>query len=349
MYPSNFAFYIALGFQTSHIMITMSFSDTLSIAGILISVLFGLWGIYLSLRRAKYPASLTFVREQTVALLDDFATRIPNLAVLYKDTPVDKSVVLISGYLVNDGNVDITPQMTERPLTCGLPIGCSWLEFKLTGAAEALSATGGIKSPESLELNFGLFRRDEAFSFQALALVDAEYAKKKPTALAEALRWSHRIAGLGAIRSVTLPEPETKSKKVQWTRKGTFMLMAILYLFFGLSVATGLGPLGRVPSIAYEHIENGKTSTIRLTPNRDGTTTVTNLATGEDQKVSLTEYTNGTTLKPIYQERREPEKIMTLMGVITVLMSGFIICFAFAKDYKRYRLRRLVAIAAKET
>lgn len=185
-------------------MTTMTLSDILSVAGILISVLFGAWGIYLSLRRKNYPASLTFVREQTVALLDDFATRIPNLSVLYKDTPVNKSVVLLSGYLVNDGNVDITPQMTERPLSCELPGSCSWLEFKLTGAAEALSATGNIKSPQTLELNFGLFRRDEAFSFQALALVGAEYAKKKPTALADALHWSHRIAGLGAIKTTTL-------------------------------------------------------------------------------------------------------------------------------------------------
>lgn len=330
-------------------MTTMTLSDTLSVAGILISVLFGVWGIYLSLRRAKYPASLTFVREQTVALLDDFATRIPNLSVLYKDTPVDKSVVLLSGYLVNDGNVDITPQMTERPLSCELPGGCSWLEFKLTGAAEALSATGNIKSPQTLELNFGLFRRDEAFSFQALALVGAEYAKKKPTALAEALRWSHRIAGLGAIKTTTLPEPETKSKKEQWTRKGVLMLMAAFYLFFGLSQATGLGPLGRAPSIAYERSEGGKTSTVRLTPNRDGSTTVTDLATGDERKWNLADYTSGATMKPIYQERREPEKPMVLTGLLTAIMSAFVVYMAFAKDYKRYRLRRVVAVAARET
>ncbi len=330
-------------------MTTMTLSDALSVAGILISVLFGVWGIYLSLRRAKYPASLTFVREQTVALLDDFATRIPNLSVLYKDTPVDKSVVLLSGYLVNDGNVDITPQMTERPLSCELPGSCSWLEFKLTGAAEALSATGNIKSPQTLELNFGLFRRDEAFSFQALALVGAEYAKKKPTALAEALRWSHRIAGLGAIKTTTLPEPETKSKKEQWSRKGVFIAIAAIYLFVGLSQATGLGPVGRAPSIAYERSEGGKTSTVRLTPNRDGTTTVTDLATGDERKLNLADYTSGATMKPIYQEKREPEKIMVLTGLLTALMSAFVVYMAFAKDYKRYRLRRVVAVAARET
>jgi hypothetical protein len=332
-------------------MTTMTLSDTLSVAGILISVFFGVWGIYLSLRRAKYPASLTFVREQTVALLDDFATRIPNLSVLYKDTPVDKSVVLLSGYLVNDGNVDITPQMTERPLSCELPGSCSWLEFKLTGAAEALSATGNIKSPQTLELNFGLFRRDEAFSFQALALVGAEYAKKKPTALAEVLRWSHRIAGMGAIKTTALPEPEIRSKTERWTVKGALIVMALYCLSIGLSQVTGLGPLalGSVPSIAYERSEGGKTSTVRLTPNQDGTTTVTDLATGDQRKLNLADYTSGATMKPIYQVRNEQEKIFVLMGLLTTLMSPFMVYMAFAQDYKRYRLRRVVAVAARET
>lgn len=96
----------------------MRLSDLLSVIGIGVSILFGIWGVYLAVRRARYPASLTFVREQTVALLEDFAQKIPNLSLLYKDTPVEKNVVLISGYVVNDGAMDITREMTEQPLTC---------------------------------------------------------------------------------------------------------------------------------------------------------------------------------------------------------------------------------------
>jgi hypothetical protein len=136
------------------------------------------------------------------------------LAVLYKDTPIDESIVLLSGYLVNDGNIDITPQMTERPLSCELPSGCSWLEFKLTGAAEALSATGEIKTPQVLDLQVGLFPRDEAFSFQALALVDVEYAKKKPTALAEALFDGHiALRGWGPLERPRFLNPKRNPRR----------------------------------------------------------------------------------------------------------------------------------------
>lgn len=326
----------------------MGFSDSLGLAGILVSVLFGIWGVYLSLRRARYPASLTFVREQSVALLDDFATRIPNLAVLYKSIPIDKSVVLISGYLVNDGTVDITPQMTERPLSCLLPSGCSWLEFKLTGVAEALSATGEIKEPQVLELRFGLFRRDEALSFQALALVGVDLGQEKLTALVDALQWTHRIAGMGAIRTTTLPEPETRSREAQWVRKSALVLMASFYLFVAVSPATQLGPFGRIPSIAYELVDSGKLVTIRLTPNRDGTTTVTDLATGGERKVNLSEYTKDTVLRPI-QRRRELDGSMIGMGFGTALMSVVFLYLAFGKDYKRYRLRRVVAVASRDS
>ncbi|WYD81371.1 MAG: hypothetical protein V8K32_03100 [Candidatus Electrothrix gigas] len=327
-------------------MTILNFSDT-GVVGILVSVLFGGWGVYLALRRTKYQASLTFVREQTVSLLDDFATRIPNLSVLYKDTPIDKSVVLLSGYLMNDGNIDITPQMTERPLACELPDGWSWLEFKLTGATEELNATGEIKSPQVLELNFGLFRRDEVFSFQALAVLSTDYAKKKPTALAKALRWSHRIASLGAVRTIKLPEE--KSKRERWIRKGGFMLLASFYLFFGLSIATDIDTLIKLPYIAYESIENGKTSTVRLTPNQDGTTTVTDLATGKEQRLKLSQYTKGAMLKPIYQERRKPDNIMILFGLFLILMAFPLLYLAFGDDYKRFRFRRVIAVSARET
>jgi hypothetical protein len=128
-----------------------------------------------------------------------------------------------------------------------------------------------------------------------------------------------------------------------------YMAIALFYLFLGLSEATGRGPIGRAPTIAYERSEGGKTTTVRLTPNRDGTTTITDLVTGDERKLNLADYTSGATLKPIYQERREPETITIFNGLLTVLLTVFVFSMVFKKDYKRYRLRRVVAVAARET
>lgn len=127
------------------------------------------------------------------------------------------------------------------------------------------------------------------------------------------------------------------------------MVVAAFYLLIGLSQVMGLGFFGSAPSLAYERSEGDKTSTVRLTPNQDGTTTVTDLATGEERKLNLADYTSGATMKPIYQVRRDPDKFMVLTGLLTTLASALLVYIAFAKDYKRYRLRRVVAVAARET
>lgn len=324
------------------------FSDTLSIAGIIISALFGIWGIFLALRRVKYPASLTFVLEQSVALLDDFATKIPNLAVLYKNTPINKNVVLISGYLVNDGNVDITPAMTEMPLTCNLPGNCSWLEFKVTNTATALQVTSTLLSPTAVQIGLGLFRRDESFSFQALALLDDDHAKKKPVEFTGSLKWSHRIASLGTVKTMQMPEPETKTKRQRLMRKAVMILFAGFYMFFGFSQVTGFGPLGSSLSIAYEFNNGGNKSLLRLTPNRNGTTTVINVETQEESAVNLAEFSKTGTFVPIRTERREQDKMRVIMGMVTIILGASFLFLAFARDYKRYRTRRLVAASCKK-
>lgn len=276
------------------------------------------------------------------------SARIPNLAVLYKDTPISRNVVLFSGYLANDGSVDLTPEMAEKPLTCMLPGTCTWLEFKLTGAAESLQVTGAIVSDQTLELRFGLFRRDEAFSFQALALLDDVHSKMKPAALVEKLRWSHRIASLGDIKTVNLPLVDTRSRKQRLIKKAIPLSMAAFYVFFGLSQMTGRGPIGRTPSINYLYEHDGKKSSIELTPNRDGTTTVTDLDTKVEREVKLDEMAKAGTLTPIYQSRREPQKNSIISGLLIVLLSFSFVFQAFANDYRRYRVGRLVAATTRK-
>lgn len=109
-----------------------------------------------------------------------------------------------------------------------------------------------------------------------------------------------------------------------------------------------LGPL-ESPYIAYECVD-GKTSTVRLVPNIDGTTTVIDLSTGKKQRLNLAQYTNGAVLKPTYQEGHEPyNKINFFTGLFISISLVFMIYLAFSDDYKRYRLRRVIAVSARET
>ncbi len=330
----------------------MTLSDTLSVVGVAVGVLFGIWGIYLGVRRAKYPANLTFLREQSVALLEDFARKIPNLSVHYKDTPVDKSVVLLSGYVVNDGALDITREMTEKPLTCILPEDSAWLEFKVTTSAPALHVTSMVVDSLSAKLDFGLFRRDESFSFQALALLGETHAKLKASDFADKISWKHRIAGLGEVKTVQMPPQPKRSKSGKSAtreRRGMIILMSGIYAFLGLSQITGIGPLGKQPSIIHVVEKDGKKATVKLVPNKDGTTTVKDVDTGESTKVDLESYAKSTTFVPLRTEKRDNPWLNTSLGVFLLFASGVFLFLGFSKEYRWYKLRKLVATSTQET
>ena len=324
----------------------MTLSDALSLVGIAISVVFGILGIYLAVRRAKYPASITFVREQSVALLADFARKVPNLAVLYRDTPIEKSVVLLSGYVVNDGALDITKEMTEESLTCVLPVGCMWLEFKVTTSAPALHVNSSLVDNERVRLDCGLFRRDESFSFQALVLLGEAHATNKIADFADQIKWKHRIASLGAVKTVQMPPQPKRSKRSTWSRRVVAVVASVFYALIGLSVLSGLGPLGRQVSIVHVMEKDGKKATVKLIPAEQGKTTMKDVDTGETTDVELPQFVKSTTFVPTVSEKREVTGASIFFGVVSLFASLTFLFIGFSAEYRRYKLQKLVASSA---
>ena len=328
---------------------SMSFSDSLAVISIGLAVAFGIWQIYLALRRAKYPASITFVREQSVAILEDFATKIPNLSVLYKNVPIEKSVVLLSGHVINDGSLDITKEMTEKSLTCYLPEGCVWLEFKVTGTAPALNVESSIVDNNSAALTFGLFRRDESFSFQALVLVGSSNVKRKIKDFANEIQWGHRIASLGKVKTIQMPEQVKQNKIQRLIFKCIAGIVMVAIVFLGISQITGLGPLGKTPSIIYKGVKGGKETIVKITPNKNGSTTVKDLKTGQDTLVDLSSYTNSGTIVPIRTEKRYDFWSSIIFGSIVLVQGLFFLYTVFSDDYKRYRIRKRISVSLPES
>jgi hypothetical protein len=77
-----------------------------SIIGIFISVIFGLIGIYLTIR-SKYSGRVTFVNEQTIELFDAIGNSLDKLAVTYNGSAVNENLVLLNGAFINSGKFDI--------------------------------------------------------------------------------------------------------------------------------------------------------------------------------------------------------------------------------------------------
>ncbi|NNN27057.1 hypothetical protein [Pseudomonas nitroreducens] len=316
----------------------LSFSDYLSVIGIII----GFFGIYLAVRRSRYPGSLSFVQEQSIALLTDFATKIPNLTINYKDIPIDKSVVLVSGYIVNDGNIDISPQMVTDPLTCSTPKDTKLLEFKVTSSAPSLSVKTELLAADKAKIEFNLFRRDESFSFQALILLEDSDKTLKASIVAEKIKWNHRIEGLREVKSLQMPTPPKTGKVFNWTKRIAAALISIVYFTIGISQITGIGPLGKKPTIAHEISSSGEKETVKLVPNRDGTTTIQHYKTGESEDVNLKQYISDKNLSPTWISERDISPINTTFSILTLITAIAFTYIAFGSEYRRFRINRLI-------
>lgn len=98
----------------------MTVGTALGIVSILATVVFGIWGLYVVVRR-KYPGGLTLVVDDCIGLFDTIVKNFPDLAVLYHEQPVSHGLVLFKGTFLNSGTKDITPEMVETPITLALP------------------------------------------------------------------------------------------------------------------------------------------------------------------------------------------------------------------------------------
>lgn len=321
----------------------MSIGDYLSLAGIVVSLVFGGWGVYLVLRRGTYPAKLSFVCDQSVSLMEDFVSKLPNLKIQYRDVPIDANLLLLSGYVVNNGSVDITESMTEHPLSCVFPDGCEVLEFQVRATALDLKVESEIISENSVAFRLGLFRRDESFHFQALVSVEPKL-KSESKKFFESIVWRHRIAGLGSVRSLMMPgRPKIKNIRMTWIRSILVASFVIFYAFLGFSQLTDIGPLGNNPSIAYKLVRDGSESLVKLIPKKGGMALVKNLNSGESVEVDLAEFTSGSQFTPVYTNAAKEKIVNRVLGAFMILAALFMLYIGFGDDYKRMRLKKLVS------
>ncbi|MCK4791909.1 MAG: hypothetical protein KAV87_49715, partial [Desulfobacteraceae bacterium] len=176
----------------------MQLSTVLTVMGILVSLLFGAWGVYLALKK-RYPGHATFLQETALPLFDTIVKNLPELKVSFRDKPVGEGLVLLKGAILNTGSKDISPDMVAEPITMALPEGHKWITVKLVAHSPKVNCT--VTADEhSLVFNIGLFRCAEYLRFEALAEVPIN-EKEEQTATAdigekmlEVIRTTHRIA-----------------------------------------------------------------------------------------------------------------------------------------------------------
>jgi hypothetical protein len=223
----------------------MTMSDILGAAGILATVVFGVWGLVVVLRR-HYPGEISFVREPNLALFETIVKNIPELTAEYNKKPVGPGLVLVSGALLNSGTKDISEPMVEGKLTFSVPDGFKWLTGKIVGASPNVKSSLAVED-RNLTFSTGLFRCSEFLRFQAIVEVpmsapegalhsDANITKR----LDEAIKIEHRIADTRAVVIIDLPARQRRQRSAGFRmRMAVVNTAAYLALISYFCVKTG--------------------------------------------------------------------------------------------------------------
>lgn len=150
----------------------METSLLLGIIGILATTVFGVLSLYV-IKFRKKPGQITFLIEEVIGLFDSIVRNLPELSIKYQNEPIDQSVFLLKGCLINTGTKDITEAMMESELTISLSEGYKWLNAKQVSDSPPEVQLSILKRVH-LIFNMSLFRCGEYIRLEALVEVPAQ-------------------------------------------------------------------------------------------------------------------------------------------------------------------------------
>jgi hypothetical protein len=324
----------------------MSTSNILAILGILATIVFGVWGLVIVIRR-RYPCEITYVREAYIALFDSIVKNLNELSVLYNNTPVGQGLVLVKGAFLNTGSKDITDSMVEGKLTFSLPHGFRWMTAKVVGTSRNVSADVTI-ADRDLIFTTGLFRCHEFIRFQAIAEIPlTENSEKKRINITEdhidkAISISHRIADTKPVKRIDLPN--TQVQKRNFLGFGSLWLAIVLTLITCLYILftyyTG------VPAELNYIIADTKGTAIEVSirPTMDGKVQVKNVQDGNKSTMDVQKFFETSHPKPKVVMSHIIAPIAIIGALVYIFIPWITFLFLFRKKRRAEKLRILMQI-----
>ena len=301
----------------------MDFMGILKIAGVIISLLFGVLGIYFSVRKRQYPGEITFVKESLVSLFDELVENIENLQVLYKSNPIQKNIVLMKGHLLNTGSIDISQEKVNKELTATLPNEYKWLETKIISSSPGLDAHITISKENELCFDLGLFRRDETISFQALAQIPStQTGKEMRDTFDKELKWHHRIADTNNNIQKASYNPNPRYKRLI----GFASILSVFMMVFPLIF---LIPQLRGVSINYEiTTKDDQKILVRLIPRLNDKSKIVGVNNDYSEEIDFDKFFSEYSPKPVLRtnDLKDPSTlaisaVFPLYGIILLIIT----------------------------
>lgn len=321
----------------------MNTSYILAVLGIAATVVFGVWGIIIVVRR-RYPGQLTYVKESYIGLFDSIVKNVPELAVLYNKMPVGQGLVLIKGAILNTGSKDITDTMVEQKLAFVLPADFRWLTAKVVGSSGSVKASIAIQD-NSLIFSTGLFRCNEFIRFQAIAEapIDSAAEDKKTATIEErldkAISITHRIADTQKVAKVELPTSRSGKRRVS-----RYLLMAGIVTVLWVVMCCTLLWHG-IPADTHYIVNdtNGMPHEVAASTRLNGNVSLKGVSDSFSQQTTIENFYRMQPLKPKVAFPSGLKLIGAIAFLYTVVPWGMCV-FAYRDHRKADKLRLLLGI-----
>jgi hypothetical protein len=176
----------------------------------IIGLIIGVIQLYEMYKKKRYPGKIVLAKQGIFSLFDSIVKNFPTIAIQYKNTPIEDTLIYFKASLVNIGDIDIKEAMIDLPITLELPEGLIWAEAKSTKKSENLTCKIDIQNGKKLIFNISLFKIDEFIEFDALIQL-ADISQRYEI---DNMKISHRIADTQEIEKTNISILE--SKKNVW-------------------------------------------------------------------------------------------------------------------------------------
>lgn len=239
--------------------ITFDLNFYITVIGLILAVV----GIWLTVRH-RFPGRIALIKRSSTNLFSEVIQTIPELSVSYGGQPVQSRLTLFSAYFVNVGHKDFSPDMVDKPLQIKLAEGFVWKKVSATSISKDLQVSARIVDSAAI-FDFGLFRRNELFRFDALIEVPAATASSKSSTrqVERAMTFHHRIADTAAVKAQSLPENPKSQPLYKRQNIGVFAMM-LLIPFVVIPIAERW--TGKPVQIEYSINKDGKNINATATP-----------------------------------------------------------------------------------
>jgi hypothetical protein len=298
----------------------------LGILGIIITLGFGGYSIWVY-KKSKKKVSLEFRNKECYSLFREDVNRL-NIELIYNNTALNNTLILLKAKLINNGHVDIDKNRIYTPLKIISSDIYNWLEATVTSAPKGAKTSIELLSGQEVELNWDLLKQNEYVEIEALVEIVGELEKEdeKGTDFYNNLSFDYRITDLNSIQKEKQISNSSRSRDIF---KKTTKLMGILTIIIGVVLLS----LEFFPKLNFMEKQ-----VVSYAINKDNNELVTIISSknpneitltidGNTEKITVKEFNELYQLKGIKRTSIDAKRsrFNSVIGIVYIIMGGLLL------------------------